>query len=52
MFDEEVPRESVHVSCHYQLARWIDGSTCTWLSLHKEIGRGEGSSGLTFDSVS
>jgi hypothetical protein len=51
MFDEEVPREGVHVTRHYQLARWIDGSTCVWMALRKEVGRGEGSSGLRFDSV-
>jgi hypothetical protein len=51
MFDEEVPREGIHVARHYQLARWIDGSTWVWMALHKEVGRGEGSSGLRFDSV-
>jgi hypothetical protein len=51
MFDEEVPREGVHVARHYQLARWIDGSTYVWMALRKEVGRGEGSSGLRFDSV-
>jgi hypothetical protein len=51
MFDEEVPREGVHVTRHYQLARWIDGSVCVWMALRKGVGRGEGSSGLRFDSV-
>jgi hypothetical protein len=51
MFDEEVPREGIHVARHYQLARWIDGSTWVWMALRKEVGRGEGSSGLRFDSV-
>jgi len=51
MFDEEVPRESVHVARHYQLARWTDGSTWAWMALRKTVGRGEGSSGLRFDSV-
>lgn len=51
MFDEEVPREGVHVARHYQLARWIDGSTWAWMALRKTVGRGEGSSGLRFDSV-
>ena len=51
MFDEEVPREGVHVARHYQLARWIDGSTWSWMALRKTVGRGEGSSGLRFDSV-
>jgi hypothetical protein len=52
MFDEEVPREGVHVARHYQLARWTDGSTWVWMALRKTVGRGEGSSGLRFDSVS
>lgn len=51
MFDEEVPREGIHVARHYQLARWIDGSTWIWMALRKEVGRGEGSSGLRFDTV-
>ncbi|MGH8186939.1 MAG: hypothetical protein ACREUC_10275, partial [Steroidobacteraceae bacterium] len=51
MFDEEVPREGIHVARHYQLARWIDGSSWVWLAMRKEVGRGEGSSALRFDSV-
>ena len=51
MFDEEVPREGIHVARHYQLARWIDGATWVWMALRKGVGRGEGSSGLRFDSV-
>jgi hypothetical protein len=51
MFDEEAPREGIHVARHYQLARWIDGSSWVWMALRKEIGRGEGSSALRFDSV-
>lgn len=51
MFDEEVPREGIHVARHYQIARWIDGSTWAWMALRKVVGRGEGSSGLRFDSV-
>jgi hypothetical protein len=51
MFDEEVPREGVRVARHYRVARWIDGSTWAWMALRKSVGRGEGSSGLRFDSV-
>jgi hypothetical protein len=51
MYDEEVPREGVRVTRHYQMARWIDGSTWAWLAHRKQVGRGEGSSGLVFDSV-
>jgi hypothetical protein len=51
MFDEEVPREGIYVRRHYQLARWIDGSSWLWIALRKEIGRGEGASALRFDTV-
>jgi hypothetical protein len=49
--DEEVPREGARVTRHYQLARWIDGSTFAWMAHRKQVGRGEGSSGLRFDSL-
>lgn len=51
LYDEEIPREGIRVTRHYQLARWIDGSTWVWLAYRKSVGRGEGSSGLRFDSV-
>jgi hypothetical protein len=51
MFDEEVPREGIHVARHYQLARWIDGSTWAWMALRKTVAGGEGASRLRFDSV-
>jgi hypothetical protein len=49
--EEEVPREGVRVTRGYRLARWVDGSTFLWLARRKGIGRGEGSSGLRFDSM-
>jgi hypothetical protein len=51
LHDEEVPREGVRVTRHYQLARWVDGSTHCWIGQRKSVGRGEGSSGLRFDRV-
>jgi hypothetical protein len=51
LYDEEVPREGIHVTRNYQVARWIDGSTWAWVAHRKQVGRGEGSSGLVFDSV-
>ena len=51
MFDEEVPREGVHVARHYQFARWIDGSTWVWMALRKTVGRGEGSSGTSSSNI-
>jgi hypothetical protein len=41
----------VRVTRAYQLARWIDGGTYLWLGRRKTVGRGEGSSGLRFDTT-
>ena len=51
LFDEEVPREGQHLTRRRVVARWIDGSTWMWTAFRKEIGRGEGSSGLVFDQL-
>jgi hypothetical protein len=51
IFEEEIPREGLRVTRSWQLARWHDGSTHLWIGRQKEIGRGEGSSGLRFDSA-
>ena len=51
LYDEEIPREGIHVTQQYQCARWIDGSTWAWLSNQKAISRGPGSAGLRFDCV-
>jgi hypothetical protein len=51
LFEEEVPREGVRVTRSYQFTRWIDGSSHFWVGRRKGIGRGEGSSGLKFDSL-
>ena len=48
LYDEEVPREGVHVTRGRRMARWIDGSTWVWTAFRKQVGRGEGSSGLRF----
>lgn len=50
LFEEEVPREGMRVTRSYQFTRWIDGSSHFWVGRRKGIGRGEGSSGLKFDS--
>lgn len=49
LFEEEVPREGIRVTRSYQFARWIDGSAHLWIGRSKDIGSGEGSSGLRFD---
>jgi hypothetical protein len=51
LYDEEIPREGVRVTRHYQIARWTDGSTWTWIAHRKQVGRGENSSGLRFDNM-
>jgi hypothetical protein len=35
----------------YQAARGVDGARLLWLGRRKDIGRGEGSSGLRFDAA-
>ena len=51
IFEEEVPREGVRVTRSYQATRWHDGSTHLWVGRRKRVGRGEGSSGLRFDTL-
>ena len=51
LYDEEVPREGQHVTRLRVVARWIDGSTWLWTAFRKQVGRGEGSSGLAFDRL-
>ena len=45
----EVPREGVRISGVVCRVRGSDGATYLWVARRKEIGRGEGSSGLRFD---
>ena len=47
--EEEVPREGIKVSRVVSRTRGSNGSTHLWVSRRKQIGRGEGSSGLRFD---
>lgn len=47
--EEEIPREGLRVTRQVHRARGTDGSTHIWISRQKQIGRGEGSSGLRFD---
>lgn len=49
IFEEEVPRDGVRLVREAVLARWCDGSTRTWVRARRAVGRGEGSSGLSFD---
>jgi hypothetical protein len=49
--EEEVQRAGTHVMQSFQRTRWTDGSVFTWVGVRKQTGRGEGHSGLAFDSV-
>jgi hypothetical protein len=51
LYDEEVPREGVHITRRRRTARWIDGSTWVWTAFRSEVGSGEGSAGLRFDHL-
>ena len=51
LFEEEVPRAGVCVYQSYQRTRWYGGRIYNWLGVRKQIGRGEGSSGLRFDQI-
>jgi hypothetical protein len=49
--EEEVSRAGIRITRAYQYARWADGSTHLWVGRRKRPGRGEGSSGLRFDTI-
>ncbi|MET8081219.1 hypothetical protein [Streptomyces sp. NPDC005303] len=47
--EEEVPQTGTKVTVAYNRTRWCNGRVAVWLSARRGTGRGEGSSGLTFD---
>ena len=49
--EEEVPRSGTDVVRTYQLARWTDGRDLAWSGRRREVGTGEGASGLRFDAA-
>ena len=49
--EEAIPRAGVRVQLTRQRVRWTDGQTYIWLGRKVLAGRGEGSSGLTFDQL-
>ncbi len=50
LFEEEVPREGARVRRSFQYARWHTGGRFLWSGRAKHVGRGEGDSGLRFDT--
>jgi hypothetical protein len=51
LFDEEVPRAGARITRSAQYARWLGGSAVLWMGLRNTAGRGEGDSGLRFDTA-
>lgn len=49
--EEEVPKAGVILTRSFQRARWIDGKIVTWLGRRKQVGLGQGSSGLAWDRI-
>jgi hypothetical protein len=51
LYDHEVPREGAQVTRAYRYARASDGTPLLWVGRQKNVGRGEGWSGLRFDAL-
>jgi hypothetical protein len=49
--EEEVPRAGLRLTQAFHRTRWTDGRVFVWFAVHRETGRGEGSSGLAFDRL-
>jgi hypothetical protein len=49
--EEEVPRAGTRLQVAYNRTRWRDGRVIVWLSTQRGTGRGEGASGLRFDTL-
>jgi hypothetical protein len=47
--EEEVPRAGAVVARSFQYARWLNGQRFLWAGRSKQVGRGEGASGLRYD---
>lgn len=48
--DAEVPREGISLTRNYAFARGADGTPYLWSRRRRTVGRGEGASGLQYDS--
>jgi hypothetical protein len=49
--EAEIAREGLKLARQYLRARWIDGSTHVWTRITRSVGRGQGSSGLRYDTA-
>ncbi len=51
LYEEEVPKVGIEVQKSFQRTRWKNGRVLTWIGYKKQIGRGNGHSGLAFDQI-
>jgi hypothetical protein len=49
--EEEVPSAGTRLTVSYRRTRWHNGHVVVWLAARRGVGRGEGSSGLAFDTL-
>ncbi len=49
VYDEEIPRAGVTIESRWHYSRWYGGQALAWTARRQRTGRGEGSSGLSFD---
>lgn len=49
--EEEVSRAGTQIAISYQRTRWRNGPPIVWLAARRQTGRGEQSSGLSFDQL-
>jgi hypothetical protein len=47
--EEEIPATGITLKTFWRRARWLDGTTVTWLAREKRLGKTTESSGLQFD---
>lgn len=47
--EEEVPRAGAIVRRNFEICRWLDGQRFLWCGRSKQVGKGEGASGLRYD---
>jgi len=49
--EEEISKAGTKIETTFQRTRWYNGKTIMWVGRRRTTGRGQGASGLTFDSV-
>lgn len=51
IYEEGVPKAGIKIQKSFQRTRWFNGKVYNWVGIRKQVGRGEGSSGLAFDQI-